>query len=36
VFRVTDVGGFLRIDGCDAELDDFDEDGEQQTRDSGG
>lgn len=26
IFRVTDVGAFLRIDGCDAELDNFDED----------
>jgi hypothetical protein len=26
VFRITDVGGFLRIDGCDAGIDDFDED----------
>lgn len=26
VFRITDVGGFLRIDGCDAGINDFDED----------
>lgn len=26
VFRITDVGGFLRIDGADAQLDNFDED----------
>ncbi len=35
IFRITDVGGFLRIDGCDAELDDFDEDGNAQARDEG-
>jgi hypothetical protein len=26
IFRITDVGGFVRIDGCDAGIDDFDED----------
>lgn len=35
IFRITDIGGFLRIDGCDAELDDFDEDGNSQARDDG-
>lgn len=30
LFRITDVGGFLRIDGADAQLDDFDNDTPQQ------
>lgn len=30
LFRVTDVGGFLRIDGMDAQIDDFDNDTPQQ------
>jgi hypothetical protein len=29
IFRITDVGGFLRIDGCDAGINNFDEDGQQ-------
>lgn len=33
IFSITDVGGFLRLDGCDAELDNFDEDGNAQTED---
>lgn len=36
IFRITDVGGFVRIDGCDAELDDFDEDGNSATQENGG
>lgn len=35
IFRITDIGGFVRIDGCDGELDDFDEDGNEQSRDEG-
>lgn len=27
IFKITDVGGLLRIDGCDAALDNFNEDG---------
>lgn len=30
IFRITDVGAFLRIDGCDAMIDNFDEDEAQQ------
>lgn len=26
LYRIIDVGGFVRIDGCDAEMDNFDED----------
>lgn len=33
VFRITDVGGFIRIDGCDVEMDDFDEDNNSAARD---
>lgn len=32
IFRITDTGGFLRIDGCDAELDNFDEDDNSQNK----
>jgi hypothetical protein len=28
IFRITDVGGFLRIDGADAGINNFDEDGQ--------
>lgn len=35
IFRITDIGGFIRIDGCDGELDDFDEDGNAQAKDDG-
>lgn len=29
VFKITDVGGFIRIDGADASIDNFDDDGQQ-------
>lgn len=32
IFRVTDVGGFIRIDGCDANIDNFDEDSNAATK----
>ncbi len=30
IFQLTDVGGFIRIDGCDAMLDNFDDDAPQE------
>lgn len=35
IFKITDVGGFLRIDGCDASIDNFDEDDNTQSQKSG-
>lgn len=32
IFRITDVGGLLRIDGCDAGIDGFDEDSNPKTQ----